>query len=249
MRELEESGCAMIRGAIPLERVLRYRDALDGIYARSEAAANGDVDAPTFTARTALPFESFFDTPAIAQAARATLGAPLPFNGTLMSVSANQANSFRGIQMHTDGIIQGTQENILCVWAPLHACGEFAPGLALIRAGRERTLAYLRRHFIGKRLPGWHSTTEWNSTRAFTLEALREEFGEPWAPVMNPGDVLLFTNWTIHCSHITPEMTERRSAAIYRLRRKRLRERIGNYQFQFLRRLRRLKSLVRGNVA
>lgn len=247
MREIEQFGCTLIPGAIPAETVVRYRDALDQIYASS--TGSGDVDAATFAAQTALPLERLFGTPLLSRIAREMLRHPTAFNGTFMSVSGKQANSTPGIGMHTDGIIQGTRQNILCMWAPLHPCGESAPGLALVKAGRDQVLAYLRRHFPGKELPGWHSETDWSSTAAFTEDALRREFGEPWKPVMHPGDVLLFTNWTIHGSHITAQMMGRRSAAIYRLHRKRLLQRFGDYELELLGRRRSVKSWVRGNVA
>jgi hypothetical protein len=142
------------------------------------------------------------------------------YNATFMSVAPNQNNAIDGLKLHTDGVIQGTLEYIGCLWAPLHPCGVDAPGLAVVRANREKVTDYLRRHYPGKEIPGWHSPTHWGETDAFKVETIRAELGEDalWTPAMEPGDVMAFTNWTIHGSHVTPSMKERRSAAIMRFK-------------------------------
>jgi hypothetical protein len=137
-------------------------------------------------------------------------------NGTMLSVQMNGRNSMQGISLHTDGIIQGTGETVLAFWTPLHECGVNAPGLAVVRAGKDQVIEHLRRHFPSKPIPGWCSETEWNLTDAFKVETIRESFGDAITPHMQPGDVMVFTNWTIHGSHVTPEMTGRRSAAVIR---------------------------------
>lgn len=215
MRELNESGFVLLRGAIPAGTIARYRDELDALYAGTDG--NGDIPSTDFTAKAGLKFEALFDQPELRHVARASLGRHyVPMNGTMLSVSLHARNAMPGISLHTDGLIQGSDRTVLVFWAPLHECGIEAPGLALVRAGRDDVLGHLRQHFPDRAIPGWHSSTEWNDSPAFRLETIRERFGEPSTPVLQPGDVIAFTNWTIHGSHVTPQMTGKRSAAVIR---------------------------------
>ncbi len=245
--EIHEQGCVLLRGAIPFGTVIQYKNALDDIYRKMNG--NGDVSGHEFYKHSELSMKELFSTPEINRAAIDYLGHPSPFNSTFMSVSVNSENSIRGLGLHTDGIIQGTTTEVFCMWAPLHECGLDAPGLAIVRAGKESVMRYLQKRFPDKKIPGWHSALEWNSTNAFTEEAIQAEFGEPWKPVMVPGDVMLFTNWTIHGSNITPQMTMKRSAAIYRLSNRTILQRLGDHEFQFFGRRYNLKSWVRSHIA
>lgn len=228
--ELRENGCVLLRGALPFGRVVEYKNALEDIYRKTNG--NGDVPGHEFLKHSGLRMRDLFSTTAIDETARNFLGRCSPFNSTFMSVSVNAENSIRGLGLHTDGIIQGTTDTVLCMWAPLHHCGVNAPGLALVKAGKNAVIRYLRRHFRDKEIPGWHSDKEWSSTEAFTEEAVTAEFGEIWKPALGPGDVVLFTNWTIHGSHITPQMTDRRSAAIYRMSNKSFVQRLMEHEFR-----------------
>lgn len=244
VESINDQGFALARGALPLDLVARYREALDAVYERSES--NGDVLPQDFTAASGLQMAGLFAP--LLGTAKQLLGAYHDGQSVFMSVAVAQKNAMQGIPFHTDGIIQGTSNLVLSMWAPFHECGANAPGLAVVPASRRKVLAYLRRKFPGKRIPGWHSAEEWSSRGAFEAGALRAEFGEPYIPVLNPGDVMLFTNWTIHGSHITAKMNERRSAAIYRLERKAWRERFRDHEFQLFGRRYNLKAWIDRHV-
>ena len=122
--------------------------------------------------------------------------------------------------MHTDGIVQGTTEPVIAMWSPLHRCGAEAPSLRLLPADRESVVAYLQNAFPDKTIPGWHSHTEWGS--AFRDQDLQRAFGEAVTPELAPGDVVVFTNWTIHG---TQQIPGHRSAIVQRWQGKKWRRR------------------------
>jgi hypothetical protein len=130
---------------------------------------------------------------------------------TLITVSDRFPQSIRGIQMHTDGIVQGTTDAVIAMWSPLHVCGTRAPGLSLMSAGKPSVVSYLQKAFPDKQIPGWSSSTEWGT--AFYEHDLRKAFGEPITPQLEPGDVVIFTNWTIHG---TQRISGHRSAIVQR---------------------------------
>jgi Phytanoyl-CoA dioxygenase (PhyH) len=233
-KELDRHGYILLRNAVPRDRVAQYEEALDTIYRRYEAQPDdfarfnpdqvavvkqGDVAPPIFTGLSGLTLEGYFEIPKL----NSFLDRVFVFGirsatlHTFMSVSAKPGMSTTGIPLHTDGIIQGNAAPIT-LWSPLHPCGLTAPGLRVVSASKEAVWAYLRRHFPKKKIPGWSSMTEWNDTSAFKIETITGEFGPPWAPAMNAGDIMIFTNWTIHSSYVTPDMAGRRSAAILRWR-------------------------------
>lgn len=214
--DLQRDGCELVRGAIPADLVKAYLDALDAIYAQDRG--DGTVALNDFAGRSGLRLEALFRQPELERRARDYLVRHRVLNGNMMSVAQAGRNAISGLNLHTDGIIQGSRGRTLAMWTTLHPCGVDAPGLAIVRAGEDRVLDHLRGYFPGKKLPGWHSTTEWNSTPAFSEEVITRAFTDVWKPVMQPGDVMLFTDWTIHGSNVRPGMTARRSAAVLRLR-------------------------------
>ena len=225
------NGFVLLRGAVPAHKVQRYREALDAIYrqydvspgdfaafpaAQVEAIRQGDVSPSIFAALAGFTLEEYFRGRTLRALVKAEIKRAVPDLSTFMTVSPKPDFAIGGLALHTDGIIQGTAASVIALWSPLHACGVDAPGLAVLPASKERVIDYLRRKFPDKTIPGWCSTTEWNDTGAFDAMTLRDEFGDPWTPAMQPGDVMIFSNWTIHGSYVTPAMTKRRSAAIMR---------------------------------
>jgi hypothetical protein len=228
---LEESGAALIRGAVPPDVVRVYLDALNEIYALYEArdlrlnccrpnevaaVARGDVTAGVLERVAGLSIEKYFANRGLGRFLRLCLPVRRPTLETLMTVSPVPGKAIPGLQLHTDGIIQGTTKAVLVMWSPLHPCGVDAPGLRVVLAGRMAVRDYLRKSFPDRPIPGWCSSTEWASTGAFDEDRLRQVFGSPWAPEMQAGDVMVFTNWTIHGSQFGPELTKPRSAIIQR---------------------------------
>jgi hypothetical protein len=228
---LEKYGAALIRGAVAPNVVRVYLDALNEIYDLYDAGdprlkcckpnevagvARGDVTAGVLERVTGLSIENYFASRSLRRLLRLCLPVCRPTLETLMTVSPGHRKAISGLPLHTDGIIQGTTKAVLAMWSPLHPCGVDAPGLRVVSAGRKAVRDYLRESFPDRPIPGWSSSTEWASTDAFDEDRLRQLFGPPWAPEMQPGDVMVFTNWTIHGSQFGPEFTKPRSAIIQR---------------------------------
>jgi Phytanoyl-CoA dioxygenase (PhyH) len=228
---LERNGAALIRGAVAPDVVRAYLDALNEIYALYEArdprfnrcnpnevpgVAKGDVTAGILERIAGLSIEKYFASRGLCRFLRLCLPERRPTLQTLMTVSSVPGKAIPGLQLHTDGIIQGTTKAVLVMWSPLHSCGVDAPGLRVVPAGRRAVRDYLRRTFPDRPIPGWCSSTEWASTGAFDEDRLIQAFGPPWVPEMQAGDVMVFTNWTIHGSQFGPELTKPRSAIIQR---------------------------------
>lgn len=207
--DIHRQGFSLVRQAIPTGRVALYRKALE------DFAPKGAVEFPVkeFQERSGLSFLRLFAAPSLAAAALRLVGPSRSTFSTFLLVTRARGL----ILFHTDGIIQGHFDPVLCLWAPLHPCGRDAPGLSVVPANRDRVLRWLRHHFPNKPLPGWYSETEWNQTDAFNPAAFEREFGPAFSPEMTPGDVMVFTNWTIHASYALPHMTRQRAAAVLRL--------------------------------
>jgi hypothetical protein len=85
------------------------------------------------------------------------------------------------------------------VWTPLVPCGRDAPGIEVV-ARRTPTL-----------METVAASTQYDELQ-ISEDLIRERFGENAAirPEMVPGDVLILLGTTIHRTHLTPAMTERR---------------------------------------
>ena len=77
-------------------------------------------------------------------------------------------------------------------WVALTPCGAQAPGLELVRQRLDSLLspATLTEDRVHARFP----------TEGF------------WSPVMEPGDVLIFSGGTLHRTHVTPHMDADRTS-------------------------------------
>ena len=222
---LAEFGVVLLRHSIQPDVVTRYRDALASFFRDDRdnrlgdisaeertALDRGDVLPATFLRYSGLDLAEYFVP--LHELAQRVLVKPNLYNQTFLTVQADSTNP--GLNPHTDGIIQGTTDAVLAFWSPMRSCGVDAPGLSIFPASREKVLAYLRRSFPDKQIPGWYSTTEWE--RPFHPDNVCREFGPPWCPEIHSGDVMIFTNWTIHGSHVRPTMANPRSAIVQRWR-------------------------------
>lgn len=228
---LDEHGAVLLRGVVPSDQVAGYGSALDHVYAcydagdqrfgefapeETKGVSQGDVSPRMFERFSNLKFDDYFAHAKLSKLIDLYLSNAHADLCNFISMSPTTGRAQRRIPMHTDGIIQGTEAASVTFWSPLHECGVNAPGLCVIPAGRTRVLHYLRKRFPGKQLPGWSSTTEWANTGAFDQASLEREFGPAFVPAMQPGDVMAFSNWTIHGSYVTEAMRARRSAIIQR---------------------------------
>jgi hypothetical protein len=224
---IDRYGVALIRRAVDEATAARYLWVLDELYRRDRAGEvtglpdneraaldRGDVWPNAFNRFTGLEFGAYFDTPLIRSVVRQSLFRPRPDNQTILTVSGLSGAANAGLGMHTDGIVQGTRDAVIALWSPLHPCGVDAPGLSIVPAPLGAVVSYLRRAFPDKEIPGWCSHSEWGA--AFEPADLAREFGTAWSPAMEPGDAIVFTNWTIHGSYVQPAMRGKRSAIVQR---------------------------------
>jgi hypothetical protein len=227
---LNRYGFVLIRRAVSPDVVRTYREALDEIYALHNAndprfascnreevqalADRGDVSGQIFELFAGRAIEHYFSDLLLRGLLEICLRNPSPTLHTFLTVKPDRGTG--GLSLHTDGIVQGTDKAVLTMWSPLDPCGVDAPTLSIVRAGRQKVLRYLQEKFPEHEIPGWCSVTEWNREGVFDERALARTFGSPWFPEMEPGDVVVFTNWTIHGTQSSPHMTKPRSAIIQR---------------------------------
>jgi hypothetical protein len=92
----------------------------------------------------------------------------------------------------------------LTTWIPLCDCGRDAPGLELYPRALDEVLPAPE----GVEAPHLFSDTQ----------TVLERFGNQlWAPEFAAGDVLVFTHFVLHRTHIVPGMTRQRQSADFRV--------------------------------
>jgi hypothetical protein len=105
-------------------------------------------------------------------------------------------------------------------WTPLTACGKDSPGLEVILLGVQETRDYLEFNEAGYE-PGPDDIAlmhhfRWNKAR---LDKLKESglAKHIWAPEFEEGDILAFTNFTMHATHYLPGMKTPRTSVEVRV--------------------------------
>lgn len=107
-------------------------------------------------------------------------------------------------------------------WIPFQACGIEAPSLGVILAPFEEIVAYTGyqdgaivwddpEHF--KQLPRFRPAMKamCRDSDPAAIAEMYEQFGDRIStPIFVPGDAMMLTNWTLHFTHTTPEMTKTR---------------------------------------
>jgi hypothetical protein len=118
------------------------------------------------------------------------------------------------LHVHVDA--QFHQHNILGInfWTPLSSAGTDRPGIQVLPLGVEQTKEYLDYSEAGhpditQDRNQQHFRTERMEPSALQAAGLADKF---WAPAMQPGDVLAFTNFTMHASYVKPEMSVPRTS-------------------------------------
>ena len=100
-------------------------------------------------------------------------------------------------------------------WVPFDDCGIEAPGLQLLPINYRDTRRYagFSRQPVHPFRDGAENS-QYFPSEAISIERLQRDFGEDclFRPAMAPGDVIIASNWIIHGSHRTADMTRGRSS-------------------------------------
>ncbi len=124
------------------------------------------------------------------------------------------------IEFHVDAQVFYTHQLSINLWTPLVDCGVKAPGLKVILLGVRDTLRYLEYNEAGyKPEPGDIANMHKFRCQKMLEPALADSglLERAWAPEFRKGDVLAFTNFTMHATHSTPEMTLARTSVEVRV--------------------------------
>jgi len=126
----------------------------------------------------------------------------------------------RPIEFHIDAQFFYDHMLSLNFWTPLTPCGIEAPGIKVILLGVKATKDFLEYNPDGY-VPGPTDFARMNRFRCFKMQdtALQEHnmLRHVWAPAFSLGDVLAFTNFTMHATHHTPSMTMPRTSIEVRI--------------------------------
>jgi hypothetical protein len=124
------------------------------------------------------------------------------------------------LDFHVDAQYHFIHQLSINFWTPLSACGEDAPGLKVVLLGVDQTKEYLEFNPSGYD----PEPNDIDNMRHFRChkEGLAELktsglSGRVWTPAFEKGDVLAFTNFTMHATHLLPGMTKPRTSVEVRI--------------------------------
>jgi hypothetical protein len=213
--EFPDSGIALLRGAIPLENIVRLRHDAERVFAERDeaAAANAVVDVlDVALVRRFIPLDTFVAVDAIVphdarRLARAYLGhepeaAPDRY---VREIRPERVDAH--LPYHQDESI--LRRRAVNVWWPLDRCGDLSPGLELVRFSHARLLEPAP-------VPGSPFAVE---KVRLDESFVRAEFPEAYffRPIVEPGDVIVFSGATVHRTFSSASMTQRRLSVEVRL--------------------------------
>lgn len=116
----------------------------------------------------------------------------------------------RKLNWHADAQPHGGNWYTINLWTPFDACGLDRPGLQTAVLGHEEASS----------LSGYEPETGQCNAEArlsFNSEGHVVDRATKFAPIMNPGDIFVFSHWTPHSTFVTPEMQMSRMSAELRL--------------------------------
>ena len=132
-------------------------------------------------------------------------------------VTSGELESFfdRPIELHIDAQVLYTDRLSINFWTPLSACGKTAPGLTVMLYGVQETKDYLEFNPAGYE-PSPRDIAQMHKFRCNKMraEALQQHdlLKYSWSPEFEKGDILAFTNFTMHATHYLPSMTRPRTS-------------------------------------
>ncbi len=222
-QSIQQQGCVLLRGVIPQSDLVVFQARAREAYARRDAEfARGNM--PEEFSRTMYRFGhvlgSELDAPGeqfaivqqlvlktkLIQLLFGFYGSAVGFilNNCLPRRQDPQQLKNPNVPYHQDAAFMGDTFFILNAWTPLMMCGDDAPGLEVLRNGTLTTLLHP---------PHWQNSDKTPYEQiAFEPDWVEQTYGleKCWHPVMMPGDVLVFSNFTLHRTYHTSAMTEER---------------------------------------
>lgn len=233
--DLRVQGFSILRGALPdsvREKMTALQAVIDELVARSGDTANPLhrtlYDRYTLTSvdvDQAMALEGFYrdlseaSTRPILNNVLGPVEIERSMYGGVFVSDRRLANAAK-FYWHPDGHYDGLYPASLNFWIPLRACGTDAPSLKLLRATPTQAEAALPHLPVAigppkKRAKPLSTGVAWKLT---TDEHMRDLFGASAmeTPLFELGDVLLFTNWTLHRTFAPDWMPLARGAMIVR---------------------------------
>jgi hypothetical protein len=210
-------GCAVVRGAIDLEKIARVREVTVEAYARTRATHMHDKDIAEASGGRVSGFDliahplltRFLDLVFVGQRYRRE-------DATSRRIGARASNEDwqAPLELHVDSFFHEFWFTVN-FWVPFDACGVEAPGLQLLPIDYRST----RRYTGFSRQPIYPKREDFENSRYFPTEVLSVErierdfgAGSLFRPAMQPGDVIIASNWIVHGSYETAAMSKGRSS-------------------------------------
>lgn len=124
---------------------------------------------------------------------------------------------------HLDAFVNALEFTIN-FWIPFQACGIDAPSLAVVLAPFDEIVLYSGYRNGAevwvdpepmKHLARFRPTMKglFSGSDPAALAGMHDRFRDRiWTPTFEPGDAMMISNWTLHFTHMTPQMTKSRES-------------------------------------
>lgn len=225
VRACRAHGCALLRNFADPSKLETLRDVIDGLY----EVEGGYHIRPHQLADRGLPqfHEYFFEEKhrdLLAEIFRGRQYSMSPATASRRVFSDDRVDP-EGLWMaplppHIDAFFHPFEFTVN-FWVPLQPCGPEIPRLGVVCADFEDVRKYFG-YDGGAAVNG--PFPEWNLAR-FNQQARDLAYGQPdtigqcratfaersWTPTYELGDAMMLSNWTLHFTHVTPSMNQRRS--------------------------------------
>ncbi len=221
VERLFESGCVLLRGCVAPESVERLRTDTEIFYAGTTKPHVWEKD---FLAQGLPRFRDYLFEPRHYELLDAAFAGHSydAFQGTntrRVAAPLGQSRWQLPLCYHIDALFHRFLFTVN-FWIPFNACGVASPNLAVVPAAFDEVVQFVG-YDGGKEgpsaAPDYHYAhfapliVASARTDAAASAAVREHFGDRlWTPAYQVGDVMMLTNWTIHGTHVTPDMSEPR---------------------------------------
>lgn len=212
-------GCAVVRSAVPVDKLETVGRSVNEVFdSKSIRHHFYDEQYREHVGGQATLFE-LVDTPLLQGFLKEVYAqrAWWPSFATARRVAAPTTTSETyqpPLEFHVDAALH-MFEFTVNFWIPFNDCGVDAPSLQLIPVDLHRTREFVgftgEEHRPGESMRLGHFKPQ---DEIFTEEKIRHTFGSDsfFRPAMNPGDVIVSSNWVLHASYQTPSMTKGRTS-------------------------------------